>query len=126
MTKEEWEELGRRTVKCRHWRWIPGSWWFVPFCDDLGGRYRGLNIDERAIPDLRDPATLGCLLHLVREAWGDGHIVQFGGWCRIAVYDRVDAEEAWKHGDTDEPVWCSVGGHKSDGEALVAALEAAP
>jgi len=29
------------------------------------------HIDSADLPDLTDPATLGCLLHLVREHWGD-------------------------------------------------------
>jgi hypothetical protein len=37
-----------------------------------------------ALPDLADPATIGCLLHLVREHWGDGgahtrRLYRYGG-----------------------------------------------
>jgi hypothetical protein len=61
------------------------------------------------LPDLTDPATLGCLLALVREAWGDPYAACYGCAGR------------W---------WVSVNGRTYDGgteaEALVAALEAAP
>lgn len=69
------------------------------------------------LPDLQDPATLGCLLALAREAWGDPtiyarHWNNTGDWClhrrggyRLSV---VPANE------------------KSEPAALVAALLAAP
>jgi hypothetical protein len=35
----------------------------------------------RAVPDLTDPATLGCLLALVRESWGVCvHVAPDTGW----------------------------------------------
>ena len=37
------------------------------------------------LPDLRDPATLGCLLALVREAWGNPRL-------RVSRPDGSDAE----------------------------------
>lgn len=63
-------------------------------------------------PDLSDPATLGCLLALVREAWGDPEIT--------TNYHAI--EVAW---------WVGAPGvnqsnHGTEAEALVAALECAP
>ena len=76
------EELGRRAVACPRWRWMPGM-------TILGSKGRrvvviGLSgateatsgMNSRAIgpdelPDLSSPATLGCLLHLVREVTGE-------------------------------------------------------
>ena len=76
------EELGRRAVACKHWRWMPGM-------TILGSKGRrvvviGLSgateatsgMNSRAIgpdelPDLSSPATLGCLLALVREVTGE-------------------------------------------------------
>jgi hypothetical protein len=49
------EDLGRRAVACKHWRWMDGMVTFGFVGED--------------VPDLSDPATLGCLLALVREAW---------------------------------------------------------
>ena len=61
-------DLAKRAVACKHWRWMPGS------AFDTGLRYDGfaqfmLDDWEGEIPDLTDPATLGCLSALVREAW---------------------------------------------------------
>jgi len=64
-----------------------------------------------ALPDLDDAATLGCLLALVREAWGDRPV--------SLVHDWLSG--CWK---------ASIGTAHHEGateaEALVAALEAAP
>jgi hypothetical protein len=47
-----------------------------------------------ALPDLTDPATLGCLLALVREAWQDPYLCAVGdpeiGWRIDAVTAQVD------------------------------------
>jgi hypothetical protein len=63
------------------------------------------------LPDLQDPATLGCLLALVREAWGDS--------------------KTCARPDLEDDVWYVVTRSglafaASEAEALVAALESAP
>jgi len=66
--------------------------------------------------DLADPATLGCLLHLVREAWGDPHASS--RWL----------QPAWKF-LVQRPGYVSytvVGEGRTEAEALVRALESAP
>jgi len=63
------------------------------------------NLD--ALPDLTDPATLGCLLALVREAWGDRYL------CASLSPRKLWMVDGWSLHDTEA-------------EALVAALEAAP
>jgi hypothetical protein len=128
---EEQIELARRAVACRGWRWMPGmrvewvgmgtgwrmlsetqSWYEREECED--GEPGGPN----AIPDLTDPATLGCLLALVREAWGKedmGAVRIFRDglrkWC--VEHDEDDAQAGAFYGPTEA-------------EALTAALEAAP
>lgn len=122
------EELAQRAVACRHWRWMPGmlglsvsaeaGLWRVEQADltALSGAGAGpASIHEVGVwlPDLSDPATLGCLLALVREAWGCDSLtcqpllplVGVHGWRVVGTSAQSDNTEA---------------------AALVAALEAAP
>lgn len=116
------EGLAKRAVACRHWRWMPGM---RLIADDLrtlrvcshtsvvveeAGWYHLTTLDIDHLPDLTDPATLGCLLALVREAWSDPMLLVFPD----AFPDR------WTVVDLE------IGHHRTEVEALVAALEAAP
>ena len=118
---EEQIKLARRAVACKGWRWMPGmravgrrnlpAAWFrlEESTPSLTGEWSG------ALPDLTDPATLGCVLALVREAWEEpllGVAFDFAGedwlvrpWNRSLLWQGAGATEA---------------------EALVAALESAP
>ena len=105
------EELARRAIACDRWRWLPGM-----LALDTGLRLDEVTDDwEAELPDLEDPATLGCLLALVREAWGDPclHIgllpARWGVWT-----------------SQNMPLHECVGKGLTEAEALVAALEAAP
>ena len=102
---EEQIALARRAVACKGWRWMRGM-------------YSAWDTTE-ALPDLTDPATLGCLLALVREAWGDECAcvlpIDYGPagvrWvARLTAGGRCLTERHWL----------------TETEALVAALEAAP
>jgi hypothetical protein len=74
-----------------------------------------LPLVAETMPDLTDPATFGCLLALVREAWGAGvHLVPDGGWYVKGA--RL------KNGATVNLGIVA----KNEAEALVAALEVAP
>lgn len=69
-------------------------------------------------PDLADPATLGCLLALVREAYCDLMMQPryFNGeerWCMCSAGESVLVNGRYSWGD-------------SEPESLVRALEAAP
>ena len=116
--------LARRAVACKGWRWMPGMLTdegrrvMRVWPDDLGIKWSHL-LDNRvvrdadALPDLTDPATLGCLLALVREAWGDPFLCpaadrETGWW--LNGYAAVDYLQSYR----------------SEAEALVAVLEAAP
>lgn len=116
-------ELGRRAVACRGWRWMRGMKTttgdtFIAFADAdeaywLAHPDDPCEVDPIAgmLPNLSDPATLGCLLALVREAYPDAYTVpQFGGGWEVA--SPVDADV--------------VGDGLTEAEALVAALEGAP
>jgi len=73
-----------------------------------------------SLPDLSDPATVGALLALVREAWGDpGASV----W-----HDRRVSVWSWMADGCIHGVWrpSDADGYETEAEALVAALEAAP
>jgi hypothetical protein len=116
---EEVIALSRRIVACKGWRWMPGmravgrrnlpAAWFrlEESMPSLTGEWSG------ALPDLTDPATLGCLLALVRAAWGDPYLCCVGdretGW-RLDGYAAVEVLHSYR----------------SEAEALVAALESAP
>lgn len=114
------ETSARRAVACKGWRWMPGMRWI----DQGSGTEGRIEDDEDAatwtslpegeLPDLSEPATLGCLLALVREAWGDVQITMTyspcNGWWNL-YFDE--------HPDRVEFVGLSLA------EALVAALEAA-
>lgn len=142
----ELEALARRAVACPRWRWMPGMRWTVQLAGgqsladragriltewdavDDGGRVFRLGPD--ALPDLTDPATLGCLLALVREAYGSTTI-----YCRLSSTTRAsDGVWAWEVIGWLDPLRSPDGrggsfrgwGYASEAEALVAALEAAP
>lgn len=118
--------LSHRAVACKGWRWMPG----MPTSN--GGRVFAVDEDgscrldfgaeevpfwctpetmRKMTPDLTDPATLGCLLALVREAHGQSTLSPVSRglrrWC-LADYGTTALE-----GETEI-------------ELLVAALEAAP
>ena len=126
-------DLAKRAVASPHWKWLPGmagqDALGVPFRVALAHHSGGAMVVAgmafmpaypdalaRMVPDLSDPATLGCLLALVREAWKspvaqvspslpDGHL-----W---TCYINDEAEDRFFR-------------EKTEAEALLAALEAAP
>lgn len=111
--RPEMEALGHRAIACRRWFWMPGmltSTGIRLTFHQRPGYVRG----EVDIPDLTDPATLGCLLQLVNEAW-PGVVIRYElGYARYNGLEHYTNEEA--------PRTFLV---LRSPESLVAALEAA-
>jgi hypothetical protein len=76
-------QLAKIVVGSPNWRWMPGMLAGVGFrVQHVGGDNQPVyGVGEKShkwatnlgywVPDLTDPATMGCLTQLVREAWGD-------------------------------------------------------
>jgi hypothetical protein len=103
--------LARRAIACPKWRWMPGM-----------KVSEGFRVTESLapfmfpvdLPDLNDPATLGCLLALVREAH---HEPTYLPTC-------LDADdEAWVIESPKRERQTRYGSYAS---VLVAALESSP
>lgn len=141
---EEQIALARRAVACKGFRWMPGMAGTdalgVPFRCALTRHSGGIMVvagmavmvahpDALAhmFPDLTDPATLGCLLALVRDAYGDPSL-----YVRLSDTTRSDGVRAWEALGWLDPSRSPDGrggswrgwGYASEAEALVAALEA--
>ena len=135
----ELEALARRAVACPRWRWMPGMRWIdhrpAPL-DPIALRVAdnrprdGRDVPPHAMPDLTDPATLGCLLALVREVYGSPAL-----YCRLSSTTRKsDGIQAWEVIGWLDASRSPNGrggsfrgwGYASEAEALVATLEAAP
>ena len=124
-------DLARRAVACPGWRWLPGmldtdGWRILRGEEASGGAslasadgelMHDRSLSLSVLPDLTDPATVGCLLALVREAWVDAGCwaeCDGGDLTRWAVYSPATPTDRWR-----------IGVGTTEAEALVAALEAA-
>lgn len=119
--------LAERAVKCKGWRWLPGM--LTQFgradADSETGKtvlngvaYGAVPAVADILPDFTDPATLGCLLALVRDAWGMHATVRNDSTTSAAPV------RWWVQlGDDAQAI---IGDGPTEAHALVAALEAAP
>jgi len=137
-------DLARRAVACERWQWLPGMLARHPnwrafrvanvgltgmrgacrYASPMGGVEWAVvalpvPTSSDVLPDLTDPATLGCLHALVREAWGDP---------RATLYPmEADGSGGWLGWGLVLSDGRGVGPFaEAEAEALVAALEAAP
>ena len=114
---EDIEQLGRRAVACPRWRWMDGMLYKQ---NGVGVRpviATAPIIQGGGLPDLTDPATLGCLLALVREAWGNPNIHMV--WL-------IGGFDTWQLWNTERPILAPLLKFHTEAAALVAALEVAP
>mgnify|MGYP003125122182 CR=1 FL=1 len=119
----KWREL----VKAGKAEWRPGMSGqlpdnrFIRVANDLAPYWGGAGVrlgdtvPEDTLPEWDDPATLGCLLAMVRAAWGDDDIY-FGS---SLSFKRK--RWSWVKGGGEH-----IGQGDTEAEALLAALEAAP
>lgn len=141
------EALARRATQAAGWRFVPGmatldglrvvavgdegTAWTLDVMADPGFTMGRVPAD--ALPDLADPATIGCVLALVRERYPDAYAAREGRswWAHDAEGTPLcafpGAYETRQRGES-----CCVGGpcHRpaagaTEAEALVLALEAA-
>ena len=129
---EDIEQLARRVIACKRWRWVPGMLsnkdLRVTRCDDDGyvvGYYENMSYIAECVPgtlpDLTDPATLGCLLALVREAWGPEATVSVN----ISGFWAVGGAHIQKGKSAGHTINLGIW-KATELEALVSALEVAP
>jgi hypothetical protein len=139
LSPEKMIELAKRAVACKHWEWMPGMLALYdtrcdnPSCKPFSTSYIGflpIYKDEpkgwirttglpfpselpQRLPDLRDPTTVLCMLHLVRKAWDEQglYCAAHKGWWHVV----------WPDGEGD----LDTDYADSEAEALVLALEAA-
>lgn len=128
-----WEDLGRRAVACEGWQPMAGMLGIRDAkrlradlaCDGdktrISHTYEGgvLFSTLGFVPDFRDPATVGCLLALVREAWDIDVLTE--------VWAGAGGNHSWVvcfpylGGHSGEEI--VVATYRTEAEALVAALE---
>ena len=122
------EGLARRAARCKRWRWMEGMSGISPArnAGDTGYMFRVTDESEpflkKEYPNLHDPATLGCLLYLVREVWDKASLSPM-----YSEYEDRGGEWALAVPVVEERILTILlFTGRSEEEVLVKALEAAP
>ena len=121
---EEMIALAQRLIDCPRFRWMPGMSSVAcrqPPLEPVVHRIGDLKLTPYpgSLPNLTDFATLGCLVALVREAWGDPGFYAAQGSTKIKGTDIFGWDTfGYLHGKS-----CKGMLYRSEAEALVAALE---
>jgi hypothetical protein len=98
------KELALLATNLTAWRWVDGM---VPIKDHAG-------FLSKRLPDFSHPATMGCLLLIVRGIHGP---------TVSSIYDKAEAR--WEVGTWDKNMFLAIGpGGATEAEALISALEA--
>lgn len=99
---DQFVRLGERAVAWSYWRWMAGT--LILRGDRI--TERTLGVVPGSLPDFTDPASLGCLVYLVREAWRKptlhAYMVGSEGWC-------VSTPKGPKFGPTEVAAWLAAG-----------------
>ncbi len=108
--------------------WRPGMAPVVKYPPENGWSWRLRLTEDRDIaeynnmvPDFSDPATMGCLLAIVREVWQDPGLAVVGTLSRSGRQWKIVAGH--HHGGKFRRT--ADGAYDSEAEALIALLEAA-
>jgi hypothetical protein len=149
MSDEKKKDLARRAVACPGWRWMSGMRVSIEYdsatamarivsvsadgfaaVDERGYEHGWYHVGlgparDRCLPDLDDPATLGCLLALVREAWplAPATTARCVGVSSNAHRWMCSVPTPCSYASNGPPEWRALFGD-TEAEALVAALEA--
>lgn len=129
----EYEEIGKRALLCKHWRWLPGMRTNLggivvhaeteQYVEEGDNRIQGVSVFHggfaemllaEAYPDLKDPATLGCVLELAREANESFVAVVPGDFSEVS-WLILTSEDTHLMAEYDLP--------RTEAEAVVMALE---
>jgi hypothetical protein len=135
--KDETYLTGLNASNSPRWKWMPGMRYIVkrpdplePIIGRVPDQTRGWTPYRGAVPDFDDPATMGCLLALVRKVIGDP-----GLYVRLSDTTRKsDGRRAWEvlgwitaSRSPDGRAGSFRGwGYADEAEALVATLNALP
>lgn len=134
-------ELAERLVSSSRWQWMPGmrtingrrlavvfgkSRTAAVLCDLRDDANSDTEELQGELPDLTDPATLGCLLALVREAYRDPSKL-WNGYVEVQRdHQSLFFVVQFRHDASGALVEDALATGGTEAEALVAALEGAP